>query len=181
MRTDLTTEVDSALAGRNAGSKGYWEVARSGNGNMMTDLLAEDGQEYDELEGMGESVEEMDGNESRAEDAGNKNALVPFCLPRPGENPPYPPRQGRQWIKRRMRMNSRRPGGNRLIRTRWVQVTPEKLNEIKNKGLLKGQMTSQLAGMGFFDVSRDMVTGVFIGGGIAAAIWYAKRRGILKI
>jgi hypothetical protein len=80
-----------------------------------------------------------------------------------------------------MRMNSRRPGGNRLIRTRWVQVTPEKLNEIKNKGLLKGQMTSQLAGMGFFDVSRDMVTGVFIGGGIAAAIWYAKRRGILKI
>lgn len=181
MRTDLTNDIDSALAGRNAGSKGYWEVARSGNGNMRNDLLAEDGQMYDELEGLGESVEEMDGAESRAEDNGNQNALKPYRMPLPGEKPPYAPKQGCTWIRRRMRMQSRRPGGNRLVRTRWVQVTPEKLQEIQSQGLMKNAAASRLAGLGFFDISGDMVKGVFIGGALAAGVWYLRRRGVLKI
>lgn len=182
MRTDFTTEIDSALAGRNAGEKGYWEVARSGNGNMTTDLLAEDGRDYEELDGLGESVEEMDSAESQAEDNGNQAVFKPYREARPGEKPPYAPKAGKAWLRRRIRMQSRRPGGNRLAKVRWVMVSPQKYQELRAKGLIKleGKLP-HISGLGFMDISSDLVKGIVIGGAAAFGYYLWKKRGALKV
>lgn len=178
MRTDLTTELDQALSGRDAGSRGYWEVARSGNGNMKTDLLSEDGQDYEELEGLGESVEEMDAAESAAEDRGNQAVFKPYREPLPSENPPYAPKPGKAWLRRRIRMQSRRPGGNRLARVRWVQVSPVKFDDLRRKGLIK---SGAVDGLGFVTLTADLIKGVFIGGALAFSYFLWRKRGSLKI
>ena len=178
MRTDLTTDLDQALSGRNAGSRGYWEVARSGNGNMRTDLLAEDGQDYEELEGLGESVEEMDAAESAAEDRGNQGVFKPYREPLPSEHPPYAPKPGKAWLRRRIRMQSRRAGGNRLARVRWAQVSPVKYNELQKKGLIK---SGAVDGVGFIDISADLIRGVLIGGAVILGYQFLRNRGILNV
>lgn len=178
MRTDLTSDLDSALSGRNAGSRGYWEVARSGNGNMKTDLLSEDGQDYEELEGLGESVEEMDATESAAEDQGNQGLFKPYREPLPSEHPPYAPKQGKAWIRRRIRMQSRRPGGNRLARVRWAQVSPAKYDDLSRKGLIK---TGAADGVGFMDISGDLIKGCFYGALAVMGYQFLKRRGIINV
>jgi hypothetical protein len=187
MRTNYTSEIDGALAGRNSGSRGYWEVARSGNGSINSDLLAEDGQHYTELEGLGEAVEEMDQHESRAEDTGNHGVLKPYREPNPGEQPPHAPNPGMAWIRRRIRMQSRRPGGNRLVRLRWVQVSPTKYQELQRKGLVKSGSSlrglpgmSGLPGMGFVDISSDLIKGVALGAGAMFAYYIWKKRAALR-
>lgn len=178
MRTDLTTDLDSALAGRNAGSRGYWEVARSGNGNMKTDLLSEDGQDYEELEGLGESVEEMDAAESAAEDRGNQAVFKPYREPLPSEKPPYAPKPGKAWLRRRIRMQSRRPGGNRLARVRWAQVSPVKFDDLRRKGLIKA---GAVDGLGFMDISGDLIKGFFYGALALGGFMFLRNRGIISV
>lgn len=178
MRTDLTTDLDAALSGRDTGSRGYWECARSGNGNMKTDLLSEDGQDYEELEGLGESVEEMDAAESAAEDRGNQSIFKPYREPLPSEHPPYAPKPGKAWLRRRIRMQSRRPGGNRLARVRWAQVSPSKYADLNRKGLIK---SGAVDGLGFMDISSDLIKGVTIGAVMVIGYQVLKRRGILNV
>jgi len=178
MRTNLTCDLDSALSNRNAGSRGYWEVARSGNGNMKTDLLSEDGQDYEELEGLGESVEEMDAAESAAEDRGNQAVFKPYREPLPSEKPPYAPKPGKAWLRRRIRMQSRRPGGNRLARVRWAQVSPVKFDDLRRKGLIK---SGAVDGLGFMDISGDLIKGVFYGALAVVGYQFLKRKGIINI
>ena len=173
-RTNYSSDIDSALAGRNQGSKGYWECARSGNGNMMTDLMAEDDDHYEELEGLGESVEEMDAGESAAEDAGRKDTFRPFREPRADEKPPHAPKAGKAWMRRRIRMESRRPGGNRLTRVRWVMVSPQKYEELLKAGKIK--TTSQGPRLGFFDVSSANMTYLLVGGALVGGLMYAMKR-----
>jgi len=160
-RTNLSTELDGALANRNLGSKGYWECARSGNGNMMTDLLDEDGRDYEEMEGLGEAIEEMDPDESLAEDRGDRSQFKSFREARPGEQPPHAPRPGNGWIRRRIRTGSRKPGGMWLARVRWVQVSPQRYAQLRKAGALKRE---GLAGVGFVPDGFQMP--VAIGGGI---------------
>lgn len=181
MRTDLTSEIDAALAGRNAGSNGYWECARSGNGDMTTDLLSEDGTNYEELEGLGESVEEMDSYESAAEDKGNRGVLKPYREPLPSEAPPRAPKPGTAWLRRRIPMQSRRPGGNRLVRLRWVQVSPQKYRELQKSGLVKATVSNTVDGLGFVTLTADLIKGMFIGGGLAFGYYLWKKRGALKV
>ena len=173
-RTNYSSEIDAALAGRNIGSKGYWECARSGNGNMMTDLMSEDTDHYEELEGLGESVEEMDASESSAEDNGRKDAFKPFREARADEQPPYAPKPGKGWMRRRIRMESRRPGGNRLTRVRWVLVSPEKYDELMKAGKIK--TTSQGPMLGFFDISASNMTFLAAGGALVGGLMYLMKR-----
>lgn len=173
-RTNFSTDIDSALAGRNSGSKGYWECARSGNGNMRTDLMEEDGDDYEELEGLGESIEEMDADESAAEDKGQRNGFKPFREPTAAEKPPYAPKPGKAWMRRRIRMESRRPGGNRLTRVRWVMVSPAKWAELRRKRQIKH--TAQGPSLGFFNVSATNMTFLIAGGALVGGLLYLSRR-----
>lgn len=163
MRTDLTSPIDGALSNRNAGALAFWEVARSGNGDMRTDLLADDGRDYEELDGIGESTEEMTAAESSAEDRGDKSVFKQYRETLPGETPPYAPKKGKAWIRRRMRMNSRRPGGNRMARVRWAQVSPQKWAILVKQGQVMNKATS-MNGVGFIDMSNPMMKWVLYGG-----------------
>lgn len=173
-RTNYSTDIDSALAGRNIGSKGYWECARSGNGNMRTDLMEEDDGHYEELEGLGESVEEMDVHESAAEDRGQRNTFKPYREPTAAEKPPYAPKPGKAWMRRRIRMESRRPGGNRLTRVRWVMVSPAKYAELRRKGEIKH--TAQGPSLGGFDISATNMSLLLAGGALVGGLLYLSRR-----
>lgn len=170
MRTDMTTEIDGALSTRNAGSKGWWECARSGNGNMLTDLTEEDGRDYEEVEGLGETVEEMTPAESAAEDRGQLRSFQPFREPLPGEVPPHAPKPGMAWMRRRIRLNTRKPGGMRLCKVRWVQVSPEKYRQLQNDGQIKrGDGNAAMQGVGFLDLSAGNIKWAAIGG-VAAIV-----------
>jgi len=176
-RTNISTELDGALAGRNAGSKGFWECARSGNGNMRTDLMDEDGRDYEELEGLGEAIEDMDYDESVAEDRGDRSVFKPFRELRPGEQPPYAPKPGKAWMRRRIRTNNRSPGGNRQTRVRWVQVSPEKYEQLASSGCIK---TSPANGvLGFLPAELQtpgaLAGGVALGFIVATAIGRSRR------
>lgn len=173
MRTDLTNEIDAAMSTRNQGARGFWEVARSGNGNMRTDLLEEDGYDYEELEGVGEAVEEMSLEESVAEDKGNRSIFKPYREALPGEQPPHAPKPGKGWIRRRIRMESRRPGGNRLVRVRWAQVSPAKMQEIRRKRQVQ---SGGVAGLGFMNVSSSNVMWLTAGAVAAAGLLFLLKR-----
>lgn len=172
-RTDYSSEIDGALINRNGGSQGYQEVARSGNGNMRTDLLADDCRDYEEIEGLGETTEEMSAAESAAEDAGDSLQFTPFREPYPGEVPPYPPKPGMAWLRRCIRVNARKPGGRRLVRARWVQVSPKRYQELLEAGKVR-----TASGVGFFDISSSTIRNVAIGAGIGvlAMIYMGGRR-----
>lgn len=167
-RTDYTSEIDGALAGRNAGSEGHQGVARSGNGDMRTDLLADDCSAYTELEGLGETVEEMTDAESRAEDQGNQTKFQAFRTPKAGEKPPMPAPGGKFWIKRRIRMHRRKPGGNRLLKSRWVQVSAEKYQELLQSGELK--IENGVPTLGFIDISSNTIKTLAIGAAVGAGL-----------
>jgi hypothetical protein len=145
MRTDFSSEIDGALSGRNTGQKGYWEVARSGNGDMNTDLLDEDALACcEELEGIGESQEEMTLEESAEADrlAGLGQLAGPsfkeFRTPVAGEKPPFAPTNGRVWMRKRTATAMRKPGGRRLAHLRWAQMTPARVNQAARNGELMG-------------------------------------------
>jgi hypothetical protein len=173
MRTDFTTEIDGALAGRDAGSRGYWECARSGNGNMTTDLMEDDSRDYEELEGLGEAIEEMDAAESTAIDQGAK-AFKSFREAKVGEKPPYAPKPGKGWVRRRIPTNTRAPGGNRQVRVRWVQISPRKFKELQQKGQIK--QTAQGPMLGFIDISKINMTFLAVGAGIGISLLSMMKR-----
>jgi hypothetical protein len=158
-RTNLTSEIDSALAGRNAGARGFWEVARSGNGDMTTDLLAEDGADYEELEGLGETTEELEADEAA-------NGFKPYRAPKAGEKPPYAPKPGKAWIRRRMAMNARKAGGNAMVRCRWVMVSPAKWEQLKREGKIKNNVL--LDGLGAIGISKTNL--MYMGAGAAVLL-----------
>lgn len=174
MRTDFTTEIDGALAGRDMGSRGYWECARSGNGNMRTDLMEDDSRDYEELEGLGEAVEEMDAAESRAIDQGSKD-FKSFREANVGEKPPYAPKPGKGWMRRRIPTNTRAPGGSRQVRVRWVQVSARKYKELANKGEIK--QTAHGPMLGFIDISKTNMTFLAAGAGIGIGLLMMAGRG----
>lgn len=136
-RTDISSPIDAALSTRDQGQHDGWAISRKGNGNMTTDLIAE-GADYEEIEGLGEAVEEMSAGESAAEDQGIKVAFKAYREARTGERPPYAPKPGMAWIRRRIRMNAKRPGGNRMVRVRWAMVSPRKWKSLVDSGQVVG-------------------------------------------
>jgi hypothetical protein len=160
-RTDFTSEIDGALAGRNLGSRHYSDVARSGNGNMLSDLSEDQLADYQELDGMGEATEELSlGESQKLDNMGWKANLPRFRNPRPGEVAPFAPKPGMGWLRKRMILPERKPGGNRVAKVKWVQVTPRRLNELAAKG--------DVAGMGA--MSTGVGVGLSAGIGIVAGI-----------
>jgi hypothetical protein len=170
-RTDLTCDLDGALSGRNAGSKGFWEIARGGNGRMTDDLMAEDDGDYEELAGLGEVIEEMDPAESAGEDAGDPTAFKPFREARADEVAPYAPKHGRGWVRRRIRTGNRAPGGRRQVRSRWAMVSPHRWVELKKNGQVK-----PMNGLGLFGASPMTMAAVGVGVGLALSIWLSGGR-----
>ena len=138
-RTDFTQEIDGAFANRNAGSRHFSEVARSGNGNMRTDLVNTDDKDYEELDGIGEITEQLSLQESAAVDALGAGANVAkFRWPKPGEIPPFAAKQDKVWLRRREITAQRVPGGNRVAKAKWVSVTKNRLNAIQRDGQMDG-------------------------------------------
>lgn len=167
-RTDFTQEIDGAFANRNAGSRHFSEVARSGNGNMRTDLVDADQKDYEELDGIGETFEQLSLQESAAVDSLGANANVArFRWPKPGETPPFAAKQGKVWLRRREITASRVPGGNRVAKAKWVSVNKSRLNAIQRDG--------QLDGMGAFNATT---LGISAGAGLFGGIvlWLALRK-----
>lgn len=162
-RTDFTQEIDGALAGRNLGSRHFSEIARSGNGNMRTDL-AEDLADYSELAGLGESTEELTREESAQVDARGDSATIKrFRYPLPGEMPPFAAPRGMVWLRKRTITDARKPGGLRLARITWCQVSKDRL--------LTMRRDKELVGLG--DLAIDfgsMTTITSIGLGLAAGL-----------
>ncbi len=139
MRTDLSQDIDGAFAQRNVGSRHFSEIARSGNGNMRTDLLAEDSTDYQEYDGIGEIMEPLSGAESAAVDRLGQAADVSrFRWPTPGEVPPVAASEGNVWLRRRVITNMRQPGGSRVAKVKWVQVNKSRLNALQQGGQLNG-------------------------------------------
>jgi len=171
-RTDFTQEIDGALAGRNLGSRHYSEIARSGNGNMRNDL-AEDLADYHELAGLGESTEELSLGESAEVDAkGSSASIKSFRWPLPGEMPPFAAPKGMVWLRKRSLTDARKPGGKRIARVVWVQVSKERLLMMKRNGELL-----QADGLGAFDIT-SMSTIASVGVGLAGGLilWLALKK-----
>lgn len=164
-RTDFTQEIDGALAGRNLGQRHFSEVARSGNGNMRTDL-AEDLADYQELAGLGEAIEELTAEESALIDqqgATGAAKIQTLVWPKSGQIPPFASKPGMVWLRKRAVTGARKPGGKRLARSTWVQVSKARLQELKRTGGMNG--------MGSFDVasmSLPMLLGIGAVAGFAA-------------
>lgn len=171
-RTDLTSDIDGALASRNSGENGFAEVARSGNGNMRDDLMPE-GKDYEETEA-GETIEEMAPAESRAADRGQ--APPSFREPRAGEAPPHAPKPGTAWMRRRIPTGTRRPGGNRLVRARWCMVSPLQYSIFERSGQICDYGDDHGKEMGFVDISSREVIFAVVGAGLAIAAMMGMRR-----
>lgn len=167
-RTDFTSEIDGAMSSRMLGSRHFSDVARSGNGDMRTDLSDQSLKDYEELDGIGEGVEELSTKESAAIDTLGASANVPrFRWPTPGETPPFAAKPGNVWLKRRVITGSRVPGGNRVAKTKWVQVTKERLHAMRQDG--------QMNGMGEMSMTTIGISG---GIGLVAgiALWMMLRK-----
>jgi hypothetical protein len=145
-RTDFTQEIDGAFAGRNAGQRHFSEVARSGNGNMRRDLVA-DVEDYQELTGVGETTEPGALRQGRPD----------FRWPKAGEAPPMGAKAGFTWLRRRA--PSQKPG---ILRVTWVQVSKNKLVGLKRSG--------GLSGLGEFPTGIAASLGLGLAGGVA--VWY---------
>lgn len=170
-RTDLTSEIDGAFASRNLGQRHFSEIARSGNGNMLSDLSEDDLSDYSELEGVGEGLEELDLRDSAAVDGmGNLAAFGRFRAPRPGETPPFAPKPGMQWFRKRTLTPWRKPGGNRVAKVKWVQATPAKMNEMARQGQVDG-----MSGLGF-TLGTGAMLSVGAGLGLGIVAWLLLRR-----
>ncbi len=163
MRTDFTQEIDGALANRNLGQRHFSEVARSGNGDMRTDL-SEDLADFHQLDGVGETIEEVTPEESAQIDLQGPMAKIPSLRwPQPGEVPPYAAKIGFVWLRSRTLTGTRKPGGKRLVKVKWAMVSKERLLALKRDGQLG-------------DLSWGLVGSVGIGlvGGIA--LWMLLKR-----
>lgn len=170
-RTDFTQEIDGALAGRNLGMRHYSEIARSGNGNMRTDLR-EDLADYRELAGIGEAVEELSLQETAAIDQqGQVAAGDRFRWPKPGEMPPFASSRGNVWLRKLTPLPSRKAGGNRQARARWVEVSKDRLLEMKRTGELNGMGEFSLANVGTI-----ASIGIGLAGGLAIWLFFLKKR-----
>ncbi len=164
-RTDFTQDIDGAFANRNAGMRHFSEVARSGNGNMRTDLLAEDAVDYQEYDGVGEKLEALSSLESAEVDRlGQLADVARFRFPTAGEVPPVAAAQGNVWLRRRVITPNREPGGNRVAKVKWVQVNKSRLNELQKGGNLQG--------MGEFS-TMSIASSVGIGLGAGILLWLA--------
>jgi len=167
-RTDFTQEIDGAFANRNAGSRHFSDVARSGNGNMRTDLFSGDDKDYEELDGIGESTEQLSLQESAAVDSlGGAANVARFRWPKPGESPPFAAKGDKVWLRRREVTASRVPGGNRVAKVKWVSVSKGRLSSIQREG--------QLDGMGAMSATT---IGVSLGAGLVGGIvlWLALKK-----
>ncbi len=71
-------------------------------------------------------------------------------------------------MRKRSVLPNRKPGGNRLARVKWVQVTPKRWNTMAEKG--------QVAGIG--EMSTSMGIGLSAGLGLVAGlgIWLLLKR-----
>ncbi len=168
-RTDFTSEIDGALAGRNLGSRHFSDVARSGNGNMLSDLSEDQLADYQELDGMGEAVEELTLQESlKIDNLGPAAKLPRFRNPRPGEVAPFAPKPGMGWMRKRSILPERKPGGNRVARIKWVQVTPKRLNQLAESG--------DVAGMGEMGVGMGIGLSAGIGLVLGLGAWFLIKR-----
>ncbi len=168
-RTDFTSEIDGALAGRNLGSRHFSDVARSGNGDMLSDLSEDQLADYEELDGMGEAVEELSLQESlKVDNLGPAANLPRFRNPRPGEVAPFAPKPGMGWMRKRNVLPERKPGGNRVARVKWVQVTPKRLNQLAEKG--------DVAGMGAMSMGAGIGLSAGIGLALGLAGWFLLKR-----
>jgi hypothetical protein len=168
-RTDFTSELDGALSSRNLGSRHYSEIARSGNGNMLEDLSEEGLADYQELDGIGEGLEDLAADESAAIDRFGAAAKLPRFRPlAPGETPPFAAKPGMLWMRKRILTSERRPGGPRVARGKWVQVSAQRYQALKSQGDIKG--------MG--DLSTPIMWGISAGAGLALglAAWLLLRR-----
>jgi hypothetical protein len=167
-RTDLTQDIDGAFAQRNVGNKHWSECARSGNGNMMTDLRSEDSVDYQEYDGVGETMEALTPEESASVDGLGQLAAFPkFRWPKAGEVPPVAAGQGKAWLRRRVVTGTRLPGGARMAKVKWVQVNKSKLNSLTNSGQIHGMgefSTMGIAG----SVGIGLVGGLVLWMGIRA-------------
>jgi len=160
-RTDFTSEIDGALATRNLGSRHYSDIARSGNGDMLSDLSEDQLADYEELDGMGEALEELTIAESAHIDGMGSLAKIPkFRSPVAGEVPPFAPKPGMTWMRKRIPTGQRKPGGSRVARVKWVQMNQGRLARLAQEG--------SVAGMGGF--STMAWTGGSIALGLGAAI-----------
>jgi len=162
-RTDFTQEIDGALADRNKGMRHWSEIARSGNGNMRSDLR-DDLADYTEMAGIGEAIEEMTAADSALIDAKGSALAKPsaFRWPRNGETPPFAAKPGMVWLRKMTVTGDRKPGGKRLVRASWVQMSKLKIQQIKQTGDLQG-----LEGL---STGTVLSLGLGLAGGLAA--WY---------
>ena len=157
MRTDFTQEIDGALANRNLGQRHFSEVARSGNGDMRTDL-SEDLADYHQLDGVGEAIEEVTPEESAQIDLqGPMAKIASLRWPQPGEVPPYAAKVGFVWLRSRTLTGTRKPGGKRLVKVKWAMVSKDRLLALKRDGQL-GDLSWGLVG----SVGLGLVGGILI-------------------
>lgn len=156
MRTDFTSEIDGALASRNLGSRHFSEIARSGNGNMLSDLSEDQVESYEELDGLGEGFEELSGNK-----------LAIFRAPLPGERPPFPAKPGRLWMRKRIPTGARKPGGGHIARVKWVQMSPQRLGASAKRG--------EVSGLGAFDANTMTLGAIGLGVGVLAYMLLRQR------
>ncbi len=165
-RTDFTQEIDGAMSSRNLGMRHFSEIARSGNGNMRTDL-SEDLADYRELAGIGETVEQVSNEESAQIDQyGNFAKIAPFRWPAPGEVPPYASKPGMVWLRKRALTDSRAPGGKRTVKVTWVMVSKDRLLAMKR--------SNELSGLGEFPTGIAVSVGIGLVGGVA--LWLLLKR-----
>lgn len=169
-RTDFTQEIDGAFADRNLGMRHFSEIARSGNGDMRTDL-AEDLADYQELCGLGEGVEEMTNQESAAIDQMGAAAppVAPVRAPKPGEVPPFAAKPGHHWVRTRKPTGTRAPGGNRLVKNTWAQVSGPRLARMQQEAAQMGP--NAVAGLGM-TTTEGIGLSVGVGLAIGGALWF---------
>lgn len=166
MRTDFTSEIDGALAARNLGSRHFSDIARSGNGNMLSDLSEDQLADYEELDGLGEAFEELSGEESASLDLG-KLRFPKFRAPKFGEVPPFAAKPGRRWYRKLSPTDMRKPGGKRVARAKWVQMTPDKFAKLAVEG-------GPVAGLGLLPGGTAGMIGFGALAGLAA--WFLIRK-----
>lgn len=174
-RTDFTQEIDGAFAQRGAGSKHFSEVARSGNGNPTSDLDVQDDKDYTEVDGLGEHLECLSLVESTRVDGLGAMARIPkFRWPKLGEIPPYAPAPGKAWVRRRVLTNARQPGGLRVAKVKWAQMSGGKVQQ----AVASGDLPPSVSGLGGLGMSSLETTGISLGLGVAGGLllWFLLKK-----
>jgi hypothetical protein len=178
-RTDLTQEIDGAFADRNVGSRHFSDIARSGNGDMRTDL-ADAHDDCEEYAGIGDAIEPMAMSESAALDAQGAAAppIQPYRYAQPGEVPPFAPKSGSAWVRKRSATGTRAPGGPRQVKSTWAQVSGNRLNQLQQTGAIGTGSGGSLPGMSGLGASAAEEIGISVGIGLAIGglIWFLLKK-----